>query len=90
MTSFTGTSQVLVVEVDEGLPALAAELTRRGVASRQDGRVLLVRLEGDATYDAIRDAIAGLGLPLNRLEQARRRVEELFRDDEAPQVRHDR
>jgi ABC-2 type transport system ATP-binding protein len=52
--------------------------------------VLLVRLEGDATYDAIRDAIAGLGLPLNRLEQARRRVEELFRDDEAPQVRHDR
>jgi ABC-2 type transport system ATP-binding protein len=90
MTSFTGTSQVLVVEVDEGLPSLAAELTRRGVASRQDGRVLLVRLEGDATYDAIRDAIAGLGLPLNRLEQARRRVEELFRDDEAPQVRHDR
>jgi ABC-2 type transport system ATP-binding protein len=90
MTSFTGTSQVLVVEVDEGLPSLAAELTRRGVAARADGRVLLVRLEGDATYDAIRDAIAALGLPLNRLEQARRRVEELFRDDEAPEVRHDR
>jgi ABC-2 type transport system ATP-binding protein len=90
MTSFTGTSQVLVVEVDEGLPSLAAELTRRGVASRQDGRVLLVRLEGDATYDAIRDAVAGLRLPLTRLEQARRRVEELFRDGEAPEVRHDR
>jgi hypothetical protein len=31
----------------------------------------------------IRDVIAELGLPLNRLEQRRRRVEELFRDDQA-------
>ena len=33
------------------------------------------------TYDAVRDAVADLGLPLNRLEQRRRRVEELFRDE---------
>ena len=90
MTSFTGASQVLVVEVDEGLPDLAAELARRGVPSRQDGRVLLARLTGDATYDAIRDAIADLGLPLNRLELQRRRVGALFRGDEAPEVPHDR
>jgi ABC-2 type transport system ATP-binding protein len=45
---------------------------------------LLVRLEGDPTYDVIRDVIADLGLPLNRLEQRRRRVEELFRDNQAP------
>jgi len=43
---------------------------------------VLVRLEGDATYDAVRDAVADLGLPLNRLEQRRRRIEELFRDDQ--------
>ncbi len=90
MSSFTGASQALVVEVDEGQPELAAELARRGVAARLDGRTLLVRLDGDATYDAIRDAIADLGLPLNRLEQERRRVEELFRDDEAPEVPDDR
>ncbi|HSS92167.1 MAG TPA: ABC transporter ATP-binding protein, partial [Streptosporangiaceae bacterium] len=84
MTSFTRVSQVLAVEVDEGRPELAAELTRRGLASRPDERALLVRLEGDATYDVIRDVIAELGLPLNRLEQQRRRVEELFRDDQAP------
>ena len=41
------------------------------------------RSTGDATYDVIRDAVAELGLPLNRLEQRRRRVEELFRDDQA-------
>jgi len=82
MTSFTEVSQVLAVEVDEGLAELAAELSLRGVTSRPDGRALLVRLESDTTYDAVRDAIAGLRLPLNRLEQRRRRVEELFRDDE--------
>ena len=44
-------------------------------------RALLVLLAGDATYDAVRDAVADLGLPLTRLEQRRHRVEELFRDD---------
>ena len=83
MTSFTRVSQVLAVEVDEGMQELAAELTRRGLASRPDERALLVRLEGDATYDVIRDVVADLGLPLNRLEQRRRRVEELFHDDHA-------
>jgi ABC-2 type transport system ATP-binding protein len=81
LTSFTRVSQVLAVEVDEGLPELAAELARRGVASRRDERALLVRLDGDATLDAVRDAVADLALPLNRLEQRRRRVEELFRDE---------
>jgi ABC-2 type transport system ATP-binding protein len=90
LTSFTQISQVLAVEVDEGLPELAAEFARHGVASRPDGRALLIRLEDDATFDLVRDVVAGLGLPLNRLEQRRRRVEELFRDDEEPEVAHDR
>jgi ABC-2 type transport system ATP-binding protein len=81
LTSFTQVSHVLAIEVDEGAPELAAELARRGVASQRDERALLVRLDGDATLDAVRDAVADLGLPLNRLEQRRRRVEELFRDE---------
>jgi ABC-2 type transport system ATP-binding protein len=80
MTSFTQVSQVLVVEVDEGSEDLAAQLAARGLAPRQDGRALLVQIETDATYDAVRDAVADLGLPLHRLEQRRRRVEELFRE----------
>ena len=35
------------------------------------------------TYDVVRDAVADLGLPLNRMEQRRHRIEELFRDDPA-------
>jgi ABC-2 type transport system ATP-binding protein len=81
MTSFTRVSQVLVVEVDEGIAALVAELGARGLQPRRSGRRgLLVRIDGEQTYDLVRDAIADLGLPLNRLEQQRRHVEELFRD----------
>jgi ABC-2 type transport system ATP-binding protein len=82
MTSFTQVSQVLLIEVDEGAADLVAELARRGLEPRRSGRGLLMRIEDDATYDAVRDAVADLGLPLNRLEQQRRRVEELFRDQE--------
>src|SRR6516165_9311918 len=82
MTSFTQVSQVLLIEVDEGTAELAAELGSRGLAPRRSGRGLLVRIEDDATYDLVRDAVADLSLPLNRLEQQRRRVEELFRDND--------
>ena len=81
ITSFTRVSQVLVIEVDEGGAALQAELAARGLEPRRAGRGLLVRIDGDATYDVVRDAVADLGVPLNRLEQQRRRVEELFRDN---------
>jgi ABC-2 type transport system ATP-binding protein len=82
MTSFTRVSQVLVVEVDEGIAALVAELGARGLQPRRSGRRgLLVRIDGEQTYDVVRDAVADLGLPLNRLEQQRRHVEELFRDN---------
>jgi ABC-2 type transport system ATP-binding protein len=40
-----------------------------------------VQIDGEQTHDTVRDAVADLGLPLNRLEQQRRRVEELFRDN---------
>ena len=89
MTSFTQVSQVLVVEVDEGTAALQAELAARGLAPRRSGRGLLVRIDGEQAYDTVRDAVADLGLPLNRLEQQRRRVEELFRDHSGEEERGD-
>jgi ABC-2 type transport system ATP-binding protein len=83
MTTMTEASQVLMIEVDEGSEQLQAELARRGLHPRPYERALLVRLDGDTTYDEVRDAVAALSLPLNRLEQQRRHVEELFRDDQA-------
>jgi ABC-2 type transport system ATP-binding protein len=91
ITSFTQASQVLAVEVEEGLAQLQAELAARGLtatiqastmqASTAQGRTLLVPLGGDDTYDVVRDCVAALALPLCRLEQRRHQVEELFRDE---------
>jgi ABC-2 type transport system ATP-binding protein len=90
ITSFTQVSQVLAIEVDEGMRELAAELGRRGLPARQSGRAVLVPIEGAASYDLVRDAIADLGLPLNRLAQQRGRVEELFAGGPAGEVPGDR
>ena len=84
ITSFTQVSEVLVIEVDEGIERLRAELDQRGLQPRPYQGALLVQLCGDAAYDSVRDAVADLGLPLNRLEQRRHRVEELFRTDQTP------
>jgi ABC-2 type transport system ATP-binding protein len=83
ISSVTKASEVLLIEVEEGTDKLAEELARLGLAPVPQQRGLLVQLAGDETYDLVRDAIAGLGLPLNRLEQRRHRLEELFRDDPA-------
>jgi len=85
ITSFTQASQVLAVEVEEGLARLQAELAARGLAGTIQAGALLVPLHGDGTYDIVRDAVADLALPLCRLEQRRHQVEELFRDDEETQ-----
>ena len=82
ITSFTQASQVLAVEVEEGLDRLQAELAARGLAATTQARTLLVPLGGDDTYDVVRDCVAALSLPLCRLEQRRHQVEELFRDEQ--------
>jgi ABC-2 type transport system ATP-binding protein len=81
ISSMTQASAVLLVEVDEGLDQLAAELGRRGLSPVPFQRGLLVQLAGDPTYDVVRDCVAELGLPLSRMEQRRHRIEELFRAD---------
>jgi ABC-2 type transport system ATP-binding protein len=84
ISSFTTSSEVLLIEVEEGSQQLAAELGRRGLEPVPYQKALLVKLAGDGTYDTVRDAVADLGLPLNRMEQRRHRLEELFRQDAAP------
>ena len=82
--SFTRASQTLLIEVEEGTAALQHELTRRGLRAQPFQRALLVPIADDRTYDAVRDSVAALGLPLSRLEQRRHQVEEIFRDDGQP------
>ena len=83
ITSFTQASQVLAVEVEEGLAQLQHELQARGLTATIAQRTLLVPLKSDDIYDLVRDAVADLALPLCRLEQRRHQVEELFRDEQS-------
>ncbi|GLW68521.1 ABC transporter ATP-binding protein [Kitasatospora phosalacinea] len=99
--SFTGTTQLLAVEVtdhpvDRAFDAdavLTERLTAAGLSVRGDGsRILLVELTGDDTYDTVRDAVDDLGLGLVRLEQRRHRVAEIFStrsDEDADEYGHE-
>jgi ABC-2 type transport system ATP-binding protein len=76
--SFTEQTGFLAVEVDEGSDRLAAMLVTAGCRVTVDGRTVLVELAGDAPWDLVRDSVADLELPLVRIQQRRRGLEELF------------
>ena len=78
MTALTTLTRVLTIEVDGDNAPLADRLRERGVTVNSSGRLLLVRKDDDALLDLVRDSVVDLGLGLVRLEQSRRRLEELF------------
>ncbi|TKK91010.1 ABC transporter ATP-binding protein [Herbidospora galbida] len=75
----TQASQVISVEVEEGLEKLAARLTETGETVAVEGRSLTVQVRADETYDLLRDAVVDLDLNLVRLEQRHARIEDVFR-----------
>jgi ABC-2 type transport system ATP-binding protein len=79
LRSFTETTGFLAIEVEEGAARLADALRTRGLTADADGRTVLVDLTDERPWDLVRDTIAELELPLVRIEQRRRGLEELFR-----------
>ena len=67
----------LVVEVDERAEELAARLQAGGFTARLDGAVLFLDGE-DGVHDAVRDAVAELGVGLRRLEPRGRTLEDVY------------
>nr|WP_042197225.1 ABC transporter ATP-binding protein [Kibdelosporangium sp. MJ126-NF4]CEL22825.1 ABC transporter ATP-binding protein [Kibdelosporangium sp. MJ126-NF4]CTQ89965.1 ABC transporter ATP-binding protein [Kibdelosporangium sp. MJ126-NF4] len=80
LSSMTQHSDILMLEVDDGEDALTERLSGAGLAVRRKDRMLMVTLNGDTTFDTIRDAVADLDLSLHRLEQHRHQVADLFRE----------
>jgi ABC-2 type transport system ATP-binding protein len=69
----------VTVEVDGGTDLLVAELARRGYqAEAVDGRIEVQAPDRDAALDAIRDAVAELGLPLTRLASRMASLDDVF------------
>jgi ABC-2 type transport system ATP-binding protein len=84
--ALTEARQLLAVEVLDGTEDLAKRLGELGIEARRDHRLLLVELGDDGTYEAIRDAVADLGLALVRLEQRRHTIEDIFRTEPVEQT----
>ncbi|HEU5331697.1 MAG TPA: ABC transporter ATP-binding protein [Actinocrinis sp.] len=82
LSSMTRNVPWLAVEVEEGAEQLAERLRADGLTVRPEGRALLVPVDSDEVFTRVRDAIADLELPLNRLEHRRHHVEELFAGDQ--------
>lgn len=81
-SDFTQATASLAVEVTDREQELLAALTGKGLTAQATGHLLLVDIAGDETYDTVRDAVAGLGVGLVRMEQRRHRIAELFTDDD--------
>ena len=83
--SVTAETLVVTVEVDGDHLALQQRLSDAGLTVHGDGRLLRVDVADDQAYDAVRDAVAELGLGLVRMERQRHRMIELFADRSAVQ-----
>ena len=81
LADFTARTGILAVEVEEGQDRLRDALVGRGLDATLDGRIVLVPLEDDRPLDIVRDEIVTAGLSLVRLEQRRKGLEDLFRDE---------
>jgi ABC-2 type transport system ATP-binding protein len=78
ISALTDVTHILTVEVEGDAGPLASRLNEAGFRVHQDGRTLHVQFDDERIYDVIRDAIAEMGLGLVRLQQQRRRLEEIF------------
>jgi len=67
----------LVLEVDERADELASILAGRGLDVTHEEGVLLLAATDDV-YDEVRDAVAGLGIGLRRLEPRGRTLEDVY------------
>jgi ABC-2 type transport system ATP-binding protein len=78
VSAFVQASGVLAVEVADEMDKLGDRLAQAGLRVHPDGRLLLVDIAGENTYDVVRDCVADLGLALVRMENRRHRIEEVF------------
>ena len=85
MSELAGDESELVISLDEADAAakVVTRLKRRRVeAYDQDGDVVVV-LKADATYDAVRDALASAGAGVRRMGRRRLSLEDVFFEERA-------
>lgn len=78
VSTFTGDTETLYIEVDHHAEAFLQELRGRGIEAMLDGGAVVVENVQGADYDVIRDALVDADAPLRRLAPRRRALAEIF------------
>ena len=81
IAELTDVTNLLRIEVESGADRLAARLTEQGLPGLADAREVEIEVSPERitwAQDLIIATVVDLGLPLIRMEQRRRRLEELF------------
>jgi len=71
---------LLSVDVGTERDGLVERLARAGLTATISGGLVEVEVQGDADIDAVRDAVAELGLPLHRMTTRLTSLDEVFLD----------
>jgi ABC-2 type transport system ATP-binding protein len=79
VSMFTQETQTIYIDVDDHLEELVAALSKRSIAATVDSLSIVVEMENDEQYDAIRDAIVESDARLRRLAPRRHRLTDIFR-----------
>ena len=79
VSQLTQETQSLHIDVDDNRDELVAALGRRDIQARIDGLSVVVELESDEQYDAIRDSIVEADALLRRLAPYRHHLTDIFR-----------
>ncbi len=83
VADFTQASAELAVELTADADTAAEALAGAGLTVRREGRLLLATLDGDETYDRVRDVSADHGFGLVRLERRRHHIADVFEEESA-------
>ena len=79
IASFTGETELLIVEVIGDAAAFTAQLVARGLTARVGaGGNILIEIDGGSPVDAVRDTAADSGVGLLRMGRRRDRLEDVF------------
>ena len=79
VSDFTAETEDVIVDVTGQIEGVTASMRRQGLDARIEGASIVVRVEDEAQYDAIRDVIAEAGVGLRRMVAQRSRLTDIFR-----------